>query len=128
MKRSTRSNSLRKNGRSGQHSQNENVKSYQQAEKYRDYDGRDEIEESTSTFQTRPPSSASSRSVPMFVRRSCKPELLTNANDSDLENDVELILAKHNDGIYIFFVCLLKGEVTVTLKCIGVQTWYINHY
>ena len=37
----------------------------------------------------------------MFVRRSCKPELVTNTNDSDLENDIELIVDREDDGTYI---------------------------
>ena len=40
-------------------------------------------------------------SAPMFVKRSCKPELVSNTNDSDLENDVEILLDREDDGTYI---------------------------
>ena len=39
--------------------------------------------------------------APMFVKRSCKPELVSNTNESDLENDVEILLDRETDGTYI---------------------------
>ena len=39
-------------------------------------------------------------SEPMFVRRSYKPEFVTISNDSDLENDVEILLDKNDDGTH----------------------------
>ena len=70
--------------------------------KYQDYDTKEQIQEDSSISQTRTNSPTSLIGGPMFVRRSCKPELFPNTKDSDLEIGIELILAKNNEGIYLF--------------------------
>ena len=40
----------------------------------------------------------------MFLKRSCKPYLLTQYSDSDLEEDIEITDEKISDGTFVNFL------------------------